>query len=177
MRACSCVNPLKNSRHNAWNVGLSWLQRNRIISSDILVCSFWSIVSGEHCICEQCDSPVRKFVENTSDVNECRSRGVSNIFSRARELNFSKSSILKWQLGHSMLHYMLWTTRSMWLRDPGPWRLTGHHGKDGGTVFEVSYGGWPVFAACVCVVCHLKALVHVVMTRGMIRLGVAVINI
>jgi len=55
-------------------------------------------------------------------------------------------------LGHSTLHYILWTMHSVWLPDRG------HPRKDGRYVIVVSCRGWPVagtafydVTACVCI--------------------------
>ena len=43
-------------------------------------------------------------------------------------------------LGHNMFHYMLWTTPSMWLPDPGPRQPTGHCLHGGNCLW--SFASW-----------------------------------
>jgi len=60
------------------------------------------------------------------NVNESRSRQVSKFFLALENYKYPKMT-----LGHtSALHYMLWTTRCVWLRDR-EWPA-GHPGKDSG---------------------------------------------
>jgi len=41
------VNPLKNSQQIACSVGLCWLQKIKVMLSDILVYSLWSTACGK----------------------------------------------------------------------------------------------------------------------------------